>query len=66
MVVTDDDDGDDDDLDIVITKEQYLRDVIVWGQVHFNMCKEIGVELDNEQWCAHVRKLVETGPEGKS
>ena len=29
-------------------------------QLHFNICEEIGVKLDNEQWYEHVAKLVET------
>jgi hypothetical protein len=31
----------------------------------FNICKEIGVKLDNEQWYKHVLKLVEATHEGK-
>jgi hypothetical protein len=35
-------------------------------QLHFNICKEIGVKLDKEQWYyVHVPELVETRKEGK-
>ena len=35
----------------------------VSAQLHFNICKEIGVKLDNEQWCDHVPESVETSLE---
>jgi hypothetical protein len=28
------------------------------AQLHFNVCKEIGVKLDNEHWYERVPKLV--------
>ena len=34
-------------------------------QLHFNICKETGVKLDNEHWHDHVSKSVETSREGK-
>jgi hypothetical protein len=37
----------------------------VCAQLHFNICKEIGVNLDNEHWYEHVPKLVETSSEVK-
>ena len=35
------------------------------GQLHSNICTEIGVKLDNEHWYDHVPKLVETSLQGK-
>jgi len=32
--------------------------------MHFNICKEIGVKLDDEHWYCHVPKPVETNHEG--
>jgi hypothetical protein len=32
------------------------RQDIVCAEVHFNMCKEITVNLDNELWYDHVPK----------
>jgi hypothetical protein len=32
----------------------------VCAQLHFNICKETGVKLDNEHWYDHVPKLVKT------
>ena len=29
------------------------------AQLHFNICKETGVQLDKKQWYEHVPKLVE-------
>jgi hypothetical protein len=37
----------------------------VCAQLHFHICKETGVNVDNEHWYDHVPKLVETIPEGK-
>jgi len=31
----------------------------VCAQLHFNICKEIGVKLDNKYWYDHVPKSVE-------
>jgi len=33
--------------------------------LYFNICKEIGVKLDNEHWYDHLPKSVETSYEGK-
>ena len=35
------------------------------AQLHFNICKEIGVKLDKEYWHDHVPKSVETSHDGK-
>jgi len=29
-------------------------------ETHYNICKEISVKLDNEEWYDHVPKLLET------
>jgi hypothetical protein len=34
-------------------------------QLHFNICKEIGVQLDKKHWYEHVPKSVETTQGGK-
>jgi hypothetical protein len=34
----------------------------VCTQLHFNICKETGVQLDKNHWYEHVPKSVETGP----
>ena len=50
----------------VLAKEQYIkRHVRVRSELHFNICKEIGVELDNKHWYDHVPKSVETSHEDK-
>jgi hypothetical protein len=36
----------------------------VCAELRFNMCKEMGVKLDNEQWYDHIPKSVETSHEG--
>ena len=33
--------------------------------LHFNICKEIGVQLDKKHWYEHVPKSVETSQGGK-
>ena len=35
------------------------------AQLHFNICKETGVHLDNKHWYEHVPKSVETSQGGK-
>ena len=30
------------------------------AQIHFNICKETGVQLDKKRWYEHVPKLAET------
>jgi len=37
----------------------------VCPQLHFNVCKEIGVQLQTEHWYNNVPKSVETSQEGK-
>jgi hypothetical protein len=50
----------------ILAKEQYkMRYDRQCAQLHFNMCKEIEAELDNEQWYKHVPKSAETGQEDK-
>ena len=34
------------------------------AQLHFNICKETGVQLDKKHWYENVRKSVETGQGG--
>jgi len=36
----------------------------VCAQLHFNICKETGVQLDKKHWYENVRKSVETGQGG--
>jgi hypothetical protein len=38
---------------------------IVCAQHHFNICKGIGVKLDNEHWYDRAPKLVKTSLQGK-
>jgi hypothetical protein len=65
------DDDDDDDIGHIIsacpilTKEQYRkRRDRVCAQLHFNICKETGVQLDKKHWYEHVPKSVEIGQGG--
>ena len=37
----------------------------VCAQLHFNICKEAGVQLDKKHWYEHVLKSVETSRGGK-
>jgi predicted hydrocarbon binding protein len=37
----------------------------VCAQLHFTICKEIGVKLDKEHWYENVPKLVEPSHESK-
>jgi uncharacterized protein YbcV (DUF1398 family) len=49
-----------------MAKEQYTKKHDrVCAQLHFNVCKEMGVKLNNEHWHDHAPKLVETNHEGK-
>jgi hypothetical protein len=42
----------------ILAKEQYVkRQDGVCAQLHFNICKEIGVKLDNKHWYDHVPKI---------
>jgi len=44
-----------------LAEEQYLkRHVRLCVRLHFNVCYEIGVKLDNQHWYNHVPKSVET------
>ena len=50
----------------ILAKEQYVK----WydkvsAQIHYNICKEIGVQLDKKHWCEHVPKSVVTNQGGK-
>jgi hypothetical protein len=50
----------------IMAKEQYIkRHDRVCAQLHFNICKEIVVKLDNKHWYDRVLKSVETIREGK-
>jgi hypothetical protein len=50
----------------VLAKEQYIkRHDRVCTQLHFNICKELGIKLDSELWYEHVPKSVETSQVGK-
>jgi hypothetical protein len=50
----------------ILAKEQYIkRHDRVRAQLHFDICKELGVKLDGELWYEHVPKLVETSQVGK-
>jgi hypothetical protein len=45
----------------ILAKEQYIkRHDRVSAQLHFNICKETGVQLDKKHWYEHVPKSVET------
>jgi hypothetical protein len=37
----------------------------VCAQLHFNICKETGVQLDKKHWYEHVPKSVQTSQGGK-
>jgi hypothetical protein len=50
----------------ILAKEQYIkRHDRVCAQLHFNICKELGVKLDSKLWYEHVSKSVETSQGGK-
>ena len=50
----------------ILAKEQYVkRHDKVSAQLHFNTCKEIGVQMEKKQWYEHVPKSVETNQGGK-
>jgi hypothetical protein len=50
----------------ILVKEQYIKSHdIVSAQLHFNICKETGVQLDKKHWYEHVPKSVESSPGGK-
>jgi len=44
----------------ILAIEQYIkRHGRMCAQLYFNICKEIGVKLDNKHWFDHLRKSVE-------
>ena len=50
----------------VLTKKQHIkRNDSVCAQLHFNICKETGVQLDKKHWYEHVPKSAETSQGGK-
>jgi hypothetical protein len=50
----------------ILAKEQYIkRHDRVCAQLHSNICKELGVNVDNELWYEHVPTSVETSQVGK-
>ena len=50
----------------ILAKEQYVkRHDKVSVQIHFNICKEIGVQLDKKHWYKHVPKSVVKDQGGK-
>ena len=49
----------------ILPKEQYIkRHDRLCAQLHFNVCKEIGVKLESNHWYDHVPKSTETSHEG--
>ena len=50
----------------ILAKEQYIKGHDrVCAQLHFNICKETGVQMDKKHWYGHVPKSVETSQGGK-
>ena len=50
----------------ILATEQYVkRRVKVSAQLHFNICKEIGGQLDKKHWYEHIPKSVEKNQCGK-
>jgi hypothetical protein len=50
----------------ILAKEQYIKRYdSVCAQLHFNICKETGAQLDKKRWYEHVPKSVETSEGGK-
>ena len=50
----------------ILAKEQYVkRHDKVSAQIHYNICNEIGVQLDKKHWYEHVPKSVVTNQGGK-
>jgi hypothetical protein len=50
----------------IVAKEQYVKQHDkVSAQLHFNICKETGVQMDKKHWYEHVPKSVETNQGGK-
>ena len=45
----------------ILAKEQYTKiHDRVCAQLHFNICKETGVQLDKKHWYEHTTKSLET------
>ena len=42
----------------ILQKSNTKRHKRVCAELHFNICKETGVKLQNEHWCDHVPKSV--------
>jgi len=50
----------------ILATEQYIKIYDgVCTELHFNICKKIGVELDNKHWHDFVPKSVKTNQEGR-
>jgi hypothetical protein len=50
----------------ILAKEQYVkRHDKVSAQIHCNICKETGVQLDEKHWYEHVPNSVVTNQGGK-
>jgi len=50
----------------ILAKERYIkRHDRVCAQLHLDICKETGVQLDKKHWYEHVPKSIETGQGGK-
>jgi len=50
----------------ILAREQYTkRRDKVCAQLHFNICKETGVQLDKKHWYEHVPKSAEASQGGK-
>jgi hypothetical protein len=50
----------------ILAKERYIkRHDRVSAQLHFNICKETGVQLEKKHWYERVPKSVETSQGGK-
>ena len=50
----------------MLAKEQYVkRHDKLSAQIHYNICKETGVQLDKKHWYEHVPKSVVTNQGGK-
>ena len=51
----------------ILAKEQYTkRHDRECAQLHFNICKETGVQLHKKHWYEHVPKSVETSKGGSN
>jgi hypothetical protein len=50
----------------ILAKEPYVKRLDrVSAHLHFNICKETGVQFDKKHWYEHVPKSVETSRGGK-